>query len=326
MKHTDLQIPGKPEQVAFLGFDRIQLLDLIGPLEAFAIADEALSGAGYRSFIIAEHQQFESESHVKVLADYRLEQSPSIDTLIIPGGVGTREREINLPLKRWIARHFDTIPRVVTVCTGMFLVADLPYLQDKEVVTHWGYAEKLQRDYPHLRVNRDRLYIQQGKFCSAAGVLSGIDLALNLIEQDHGADLAAYVARYLVTYLKRSGHQSQFSEVLKFQAHNNGHLDRVNRWLNQHHAEVVTVNHLAQQVHVSERHLNRLVKKHFHMSAAKYIEHVKLEQAKIYLLKQEASVERVASLVGYASADAFRRSFRRKYGIAPQSYQKRFQA
>jgi transcriptional regulator GlxA family with amidase domain len=311
--------------VAFLGFDKIQLLDLIGPLEAFAIANEALHGRPYQSFILSENKTFTSESRVTLASDYQLDNHPPIHTLIIPGGLGTRDPQITHPVRHWIDSQFDNIERVVSVCTGIFILADHAYLHGKEVVTHWGYANRLQQLFPALKVNHDRLFIRQGKFYSAAGVLSGIDLALHLIETDHSVDVAAYVAKYLVTYLKRSGNQSQFSEPLKFQTSHNSHLERINRWLVEHFSESVTVAHLAEQVHVSERHLNRLIKKHFNMSAGKYIEHIKLEQSKIYLTRNSASVEATSAMVGYTSPDAFRRSFKRKYGIAPHSYQLRFQ-
>jgi transcriptional regulator GlxA family with amidase domain len=311
--------------IAFLGFDRIQLLDLVGPFEAFDIANKSVDGRKYRPFIVSENPTFTSESRIRVLSDYQIDDTPKIDTLFVPGGVGARDPEISKNIRQWIDRQFADIPRIVTVCTGLFMIADHPYLQNKEVVTHWAFAEQLQRQYPLLKVNHDRLFIQQGKFYSSAGILSGIDLALNLIERDHGVDVATQVAKYLVTYLKRSGHQSQFSEPLKFQSSNNSHIQQLNRWLTRNHASPVTVSVLAEAVHVSERHLNRLIKAHFHMSAGKYIEHVKLEQSKIYLSKQETPVEVAAYKVGYASSDAFRRSFKRKYGISPQSYQLRFQ-
>jgi len=322
----------REHNVVFLGFDHIQLLDLAGPLETFQIANEAPNGANYKTYIVSENDSFKSASGMQIKSDYKLEQfdhrdnAPfTIDTLVIPGGAGSRVPEVSKPVTKWITRNFDAIERVVTVCTGLFFIGDLPFLNGKEVVTHWAYLDKLQNKFPNLIVNRDRLFLKQGKFYSAAGILSGIDLSLNLIEEDHGVDVASFCAKYLVTYLKRSGHQSQFSEPLKFQAHNNSHLDRVNRWLNENISEPTTVQVLSEKIHLSERHLNRLVKAHFHMSAAKYIEHVKLEQSKIYLSKKSASVEETSDLVGYTSADAFRRSFKRKYGIAPQSYRQRFQ-
>ena len=311
-------------KIAFLGFDRMQLLDLVGPLESFLAANQAIKNKRYQTFIIGEKDRFTSESGMTVLTDHQLDEKLVIDTLFIPGGAGSRSLEISKPLRLWIDKNFDQIKRVVTVCTGMFIIADHPYLKNKEVVTHWAFSEKLQQQYPQLKVNHERLFIKQGKFYSAAGILSGIDLALNLIEEDHGVDIASTTAKYLVTYLKRSGYQSQFSEPLKFQSHNNDHLTRVNRWLDDNQNQFITIAELSEQVHISERHLNRLIKTHFHMSAAKYIEHIKLEQSKVYLSKENTLVEKVSDLLGYKSADTFRRSFKRKYGITPQSYQHRF--
>jgi len=311
--------------VVFLGYEGIQLLDLVAPLESFKIANQASKGILYETFIISENSTFTSDSGIKVASDYLLSDQIKIDTLVIPGGAGSRVPEVTQPIKQWIDKNFDSIDRVITVCTGMFFVAHLPYLENKEVATHWKFIDLLQSQFPALRVNKEQLFIQQGKFFSSAGILSGVDLALNIIEQDHDLEVASFVAKYLVTYLKRSGHQSQFSEPLKFQAHNNGHLDRVNRFLNASHEKPVTIATLAEQVHVSERHLNRLITKHFNMSAAKYIEHTKLEQSKIYLAKKDTAVSLVGASVGYSSSDSFTRSFKRKYGITPQAYQLQYQ-
>lgn len=311
--------------VAFLGYDGIQLLDLVAPLEAFEITNTATQGIPYKTFIISENPTFISDSNIKVSRDFSLSEDLKIDTLVIPGGAGSRIPEVSNALKKWTFEHFDSIGRVLTVCTGIFIIADHPYLTGKDVVTHWKYTQLLQESYPQLIVDNDKLFIQQEKFYSAAGILSGIDLALNIIEEDHGVDTASFVAKYLVTYLKRSGYQSQFSEPLKFQTHNNAHLNRINRYVTDNFNKSITVQSLAEQVHISERHLNRLITKYFEMSAAKFIEHTKLEQSKIFLSKRDTSVSSVASQVGYTSSDSFRRSFKRKYGITPQSYQQQYQ-
>ncbi|TDR20364.1 GlxA family transcriptional regulator [Marinicella litoralis] len=315
----------RDHNIAFLGFDQIELMDLIGPLEAYNNANRVLETNHYNTFIVSEHDNFVSESHLKISSDYLLGEEPEINTLVIPGGRGARIPEIIKPYQQWFDNNYQTIDRIVAVCTGLFMIAEHPFLMDKEVVTHWSFVDRLKIQHPHLKVCPDRLFIQQDNFYSVAGILSGIDLALHLIEEDCGVDVATFVAKDLITYLKRSGHESQFSEPLKFQSTNNTHIDRINRWLMGHYSEHTTVNELASKVHVSERHLNRLIKTHFHMSASKYIEHIKLEQAKIYLAKKDTAVDTAASMVGYASADVFRRSFKRKYGMAPHTYQLRFQ-
>ncbi len=314
--------------VALLGFNQVQLLDLIGPLEAFNVANEVTGQKVYKTNIISEYESFISDSHVRVLSDHllsaKLLDEVRIDTLLIPGGSGTRLASTKAPITNWLRNHFDQINRVVTVCTGAFIMGDLPYLANKEVVTHWAFANQLQKTYPQLKVNHERLFIRQGKFYSSAGILSGIDLALNLIERDCGVNTAASVAKYLVTYLKRAGHQSQFSEPLKFQSVNNTHLERMHGWLMNNLSKNISVSELATQSFISSRQLNRLIKKHFNMSASKYIEHIKLEHSKIYLSKENVTIDAVSDRIGFDSAVSFRRSFKRKYGIAPSSYQMRF--
>ncbi len=311
--------------VVFIGYDQIQLLDIFGPLEAFRCANRVITTTPYNTCIVSEHDTFVSESGVRVCSDHRFSEDLNIDTLVVTGGKGTRIPAIAKRCIPWINQQFEAASRVISVCSGVFLLGNHPYLRGKQVVTHWSLADLLQKTFPHLDVNHDRLFIKQGKFHSSAGILTGIDLALNLIESDHGVDVATYVAKHLITYLKRSGHQSQFSEPLKFQSSNNTHIDRINRWLMNHYSETVSVRQLADRVHISERHLNRVIRQAFNMSASKYIEHIKLEQSKVYLAKKNTAVDVTAAMVGYASADAFRRSFKRKYGIAPLTYQMRFQ-
>ncbi len=311
-------------QVAFLGFDQVQLLDLVGPLEAFSIANDLLGKPHYQTQIISDAETFVSDSHIRIHSDHLLTAAPSMDTLFIPGGSGTRNPATQQPVNHWLEQHFDNLQRLVTVCTGVFMIGNHPYLAGKEVVTHWAFADLLQERFPQLRVNHERLFIQQGKFYSSAGILSGIDLALHLIEQDCGVKTAASVAKYLVTYLKRDGHQSQFSEPLKFQTVHNSHIQRMNQWLLDNLSKPITVDQLAAHSYLSSRQLNRLINKHYRMSASKYIEHLKLEHSKLYLSQHNTAIEVVAEKLGFGSDGSFRRSFKRKYGIAPSSYQLRF--
>ena len=312
-------------QIAFLGFDGVQLLDLVGPLEALELAKNRDGQPFYDIFIVSDRAVFTSGAGTRMVADRLLGECGKIDTLIIPGGEGTRIPEVADRLKPWLNQQFERVQRVVTICTGIFLVADHPYLANRDVATHWAFSRLLQNRYPQLKVDHERLFIKQGKFYSSAGVLSGIDLALHLIEEDCGLDIASHVAKYLVTYLKRSGFQSQFSEPLKFQFSDNSKLKRANKWLIENLNKAFTVRHLADSIHISERHLNRLIQTEYHMTVGKYIEHVRLEQAKNFLMRQAVNIDTVAAQVGFNSSDAFRRSFRRKYGINPSSYMQQFQ-
>lgn len=316
--------PTNQIHIGILGFHGVQLLDIVGPLETFLMVKNQKGESLYRCSIVGPEKEFKSESNVSVKTDFDFPNAPHFDLLIIPGGAGTRDPAIQQVIEPWLAKQVNHVHRLLTVCTGIFFIAHLPFLAGKQVTTHWDFVDKLQSQFPNLLVDRNRLFIQQDNFYSSAGVLSGIDLALHIIEQDHGLEQAVSAAKYLVTYLKRSGNQSQFSEALKFQSINNDRILNITNWLMNNIDRPITVQQLAFENHVSERHLNRIFKSHCHMTAKSYVEHIRLEQAKIFLQKQSTSVKQVAYQVGYNSDDSFRRSFKRKYGIEPSSYQRYF--
>ncbi|BDX06110.1 GlxA family transcriptional regulator [Planctobacterium marinum] len=310
-------------RIGFVAYEGIQMLDLVGPLESFALIKQQ-GALAYETCVVGPSRKIASESGITIQCDYLLEEAPRFDTLVIPGGTGARTPEIKETLKPWLVQQFSQTARLICVCTGVFLVADLPQLHGMKVTTHWDYAEQLQRQYPHLKVSADSLFVQNDNFFSSAGVLSGIDLALHVIELDHGIQVAASAAQYLVTYLKRSGYQSQFSDPLKFQSIDNNRLKKAHQWLLDNLSKPITVSDFADSQGLSERHFNRLVKQHHNLSARHWLEHIRLEQAKIFLSRSSSSIKSVAFQVGYASADSFRRAFKRKFGIEPSAWRQNF--
>lgn len=310
-------------RIGFVAYDGIQMLDLVGPLESFALVKHQDVPA-YETCVVGPSRQITSETGIAISCDYLLEDAPSFNTLVIPGGTGARMPEVQKSLKPWLTQQFSQTQRIICVCTGVFLVADFPQLQGMTVTTHWDYAEQLQRLHPHLKVCADSLFVQNDRFFSSAGVLSGIDLALHIVELDHGAQVAASTAQYLVTYLKRSGYQSQFSDPLKFQSIDNNRLKRAHQWLLDNLNKPITVSDFANSQGLSERHFNRLVNQHHNMSARHWLEHIRLEQAKIFLSHSHSSIKSVAFQVGYGSADSFRRAFKRKFGIEPSAWRQNF--
>lgn len=312
-----------PHRIGFLAYDDIQLLDLVGPLECFDLI-KADAEPLYESCIIAPRKKIRSETGIQIEADYTFADAPSIDTLVIPGGTGARQQATKALIQPYLQEQCNLGKRIVCICTGVFLAADLPRLRGLTVTTHWHFAEELKHRYPHLIVDADRLFIQHDRFYSSAGVLSGIDLALHIIEQDHGVRVATSAAKYLVTYFKRAGHQSQFSESLKFQSIDNDRLQKVYMWLQDNLHKPVSVTDLAAQCAMSDRHFNRLVQQHYQMTARAWLEHIKLEQAKIFLSDASKSIKSVAFQVGYQSSDSFGRAFKRKYGIEPDLWRQYF--
>ena len=150
--------------IAFLGFDGVQLLDLIGPLEAFKLVNTPDGDPRYNTFIVSNKPVFTSGTGVSVVADKLFTEPQTIDTLVVPGGEGTREPEISRAMKSWLKQQFDRTQRVLSICTGIFLLADQPYLAGREVATHWAFSALLQSQNPQLKVNHERLFIKQGKF------------------------------------------------------------------------------------------------------------------------------------------------------------------
>lgn len=312
-----------PHRIGFLAYNDIQLLDLVGPLECFSLI-QLNNKPVYDCCIIAPQKKIKSETGIQLEADFDFGDAPDIDTLVIPGGTGARQEVTEQLVSPFLNKIAAKDKRIVCICTGVFLAAKLPQLKGLKVTTHWHFAEELQRRHPHLKVDADRLFIQQDSVFSSAGVLSGIDLALHIVEQDYGVSAATSAAKYLVTYFKRSGNQSQFSEPLKFQSIDNNRLRMGYQWLLDNLQKPISVSDLAAQCAMSDRHFNRLVQQHYKMTARAWLEHIKLEQAKTFLSSSAKSIKNVAFQVGYQSSDSFRRAFKRKYGIEPSLWQQYF--
>lgn len=311
-------------RVAFLGFNDIQLLDLTGPMETFQLANDFTKTPFYHCFSIALEDRFSSEGGLTVCSDHLLGEQVDFDTLVVPGGKGARSPDYKRTIAPFLQSVLNSNKRIITVCTGLFLLAGLEGMQGKKVTTHWQYSGQLAKDFPDLRVTNDNLYTQEDNFFSSAGILSGIDLSLRIIELDLNPQIAAKVAKQLVTYLRRSGHQSQFSESLKFQSIENDKLRRIHTWLLENPSHSGEVNDIAEANFISPRHLNRLAQKHLKLTAKSFVEHVKLEHSKILLEHTNALIKSVAHQLGYSSTDSFTRAFKRKYGVGPQQYQQHF--
>src|SRR4029077_11895809 len=203
--------------IGILGYADMQALDLIGPADAFAIADEHLrargSTAGYKVVVLGlSPRTFAAESGVLLKPHTTLDRAPLLDTLLIPGGRGLRVREQYQRVANWICESDSRIRRIASICTGIYALAATGLLDGKCVTTHWKFAGDVAQRFPRVQVDANAIFIKAGKFYTAAGITAGIDLALALIEEDHGPGLALSVARDLVVYLKRSGGQEQYSE------------------------------------------------------------------------------------------------------------------
>lgn len=324
----------RTRRIGFLGYSRITALDLVGPMDVFATANrliEVKSAGGVRPayelvVIGLSKRAFAAESGIAFLPQVALANAPALDTLVVPGGCGLREPGPLRVASQWLRQHQRAIRRIASVCTGIYALAEAGLLEGRTVTTHWRYAETFAARYPGVELDADAIFIKQGRIYTSAGITAGIDLALALVEEDHGSKLALAVARELVVYLKRAGGQSQFSERLSFQAGTAGRLGELCAWMIEHLADDLTVERLAERCQVSPRQLGRRFKLALGMPPAAYVERLRTEEAGQRLLAGNASIEQIAEAVGFQSADVFRRAFERRFGIAPAQFRARFSA
>ncbi len=318
-----------PKHVVIVGYDEITSLDLSGPLEAFssAVIENARGNPQpcYRVTIAAlGARTFSSESGLCVTAKHSLSSIRQADTLLIPGGRGMRNPSTGAKLAAWINKRINRIRRVASICTGVYGLAATGLLNGRRVTTHWKFANDLAARYPKLKVDANPLYIQEGKFYTSAGVTAGIDLSLALIEEDFGPQIALAVARELVVYMKRSGGQDQFSEPLKFQMASASRLADLPAWITGHLDQDLSVEVLAQRVHLCPRQFSRRFKAEFKSSPAAFVQRLRLDEARTRLAAANCSVETVADSVGFHDPDSFRRAFVKCFGVPPQQYRSRF--
>ena len=312
--------------IGLLAYDDMQALDLTGPLDVFGAANALAPGMPpYDLHVIGVHAgAVRAENGLAILPACSIDDAPPLDTLLIPGGMGSRLGHADPRLLAWLRRQAETARRVVSVCTGAYMLAATGLLDGRRVATHWQYAEDLARRFPAIHVEPERLFLRDGRFATSGGLTAGIDLALALVEEDLGAAVSLAVARYLVMYVTRPGNQTQFSAPLAAQVQAAGRMGSLVDWLLAHLKDEITSERMAEQVSMSPRHFRRVFADTFGTSPARFVEHLRLEQACLRLTRDRTSIDRIASSVGFRSADVFRRAFRARYGATPGEYRERF--
>ena len=249
----------------------------------------------------------------------------AVDTLVIAGGQGVRIAAQDSTLVEWLRSRAERARRVASVCTGAFLLGSAGLLDERRAVTHWEYCSELQRRYPRARVEPDPIFIQDGKVWTSAGVTAGIDLALALVEEDHGRALALAVARHLVVFLKRPGGQAQFSETLALQS-SDDRFSQLHGWIAGHLEAPLTLARLAAKAGMSERSFARRYHQAIGLTPGRAIERLRVEAARQLLTETNLAFKRIADRCGFGTEETMRRSFLRVQGVGPQAYRARFGA
>ncbi|UXI67931.1 GlxA family transcriptional regulator [Tahibacter amnicola] len=314
-----------PRDIVIVIYPGIESLDLSGPASVFSTAGHAGGSDRYRIHVVAaEPGAVPTESGFDVCAKGARGLPKQIDTLLVPGGLGTREAMKDRALIALLARLAARSRRVTAVCSGAFLLAQAGLLDGRRATTHWRYAALLARLFPAVSVASDAIFIRDGNRWTSAGVTAGIDLALALVEADHGRELALAVARELVCSVRRSGGQSQYSEPLALQVAQTPRLERVRSVLLAPARKRMVVKSLAERVHVGERQLRRLTQREFGQSPRQLLLGARLAQAQQSLVDTDRPVRAIARQCGYATTEAFTRRFRAQFGVSPSHYRAQF--
>jgi transcriptional regulator GlxA family with amidase domain len=311
-------------RVVILAFPGVQTLDMTGPAEVFRAAS-LIHPPGYEITVAAAEKEPLATSTLSFIPDATLEElTGPIDTLIVAGGTGTRRAEDDQQLIEWIAAAAKRSRRVASVCTGAFLLARAGLLDGRRATTHWASCADLAERYPAVSVEPDPIFVRDGNVASSAGVTAGMDLALALVEEDLGRDVALAAARWLVVFLQRPGGQSQFSAQLAAQAADRAPLRDLQAWIPDHLDADLSVPALARRTGMSDRNFARAFRRETGMTPGAYVEAARVERARIALETGDLPVEAVAEQVGFGTVETLRRAFRRRVGVSPASYRTRF--
>lgn len=333
MTNTPQNLPNdssgrKPRLIEFLVYEEVNLLDIAGPLQVVTSCNELLrergEGAAYAPNVVALRSENTLTSSGLGIAPAGLpDHRRALDTLIVCGGFGVHKAAAEPDLITWLERRTRTARRVASVCTGAFLLAKIGLLDGKRAVTHWAYCDRLAREFPDICVEPDPIFIEDGDVWTSAGISSGIDLMLALVERDQGREMALAVARRLVVYLKRPGGQAQFSTALELQD-GADRFDHLHAWMKENLDSDLSVTALASRAGMSERSFNRRYKSATGSTPARAVERIRVETAQRNLCNGSLSVKEIARRCGFGSEETMRRTFLRHVGTAPGEFRKRF--
>ena len=312
----------KQRTVLVVLFDGIQSLDVTGPMEVFAGASRFPDVAYELRTASLDGAPVRSSCGLTLVPDGSLADAPTPHTLLVPGGGGTRVPDPGLV--DWLRAHGPLPERLVSVCSGALLLAAAGQLDGHRVTTHWNVCEKLARDHPAVDVDPEPIFVRDGRISTSAGVTAGIDLALALVEEDHGRDTALTVARHLVVFLRRPGGQSQFSAQLSAQTARREPLRDVQHWITEHPGADLSVEALAARARLSPRHFARAFHAETGTTPGRYVDRVRLEHARRLLEDTTDGVAGIARSSGYGTPEAMRRAFVKALGAGPAEYRRRF--
>jgi len=320
-----------PPKIVILALPGVQLLDVSGPLDVFAEANRLAGRMLYDLQLFStEAGPIRSSSGARLVADAwlgeaLLQANPvAIDTLLVAGSPDAADVQFHDRTLKWLQQTAAQSRRFGSVCTGAFALAKAGLLTNKRVTTHWAGADQLAARYPDVEVQADAIHVRDGKLRTAAGVTAGLDLALALVEEDHGHDLAKAIAAQLVMFFKRPGGQMQFSRKGESAPAGRSVLQEIQRYIAANPATDLSVEALATRSGLSPRHFARLFHSEVGDTPAAWVEAARVNRARELLESGQLAPKQVAGLCGFSSVDILRRAFTRQVGVSPVEYRKRF--
>jgi len=320
---TDPRAVTSRRRIGILLFDEVKMLDFVGPAEVFVEANQRVDG--YELVLLSpDGADVVTSMGVRVGVHGAAADAGPFDTVIIPGSEKApavfRDPALLGSIELLAARS----TRIASICSGAFGLAEVGLLEGRRATTHWKFTDLLVQSYPGVLVEPDSIFVRDGRMSTSAGVAAGIDLALALVEEDHGADVARSVAQLLLVYMQRSGGQSQFSASLRAGPPRTTVARSVADYVGADPTRPCTLADLAANANVSTRHLTRVVREEFGMSPLEYVNSMRFDLATSHL-ESGAPVAQAAADAGYRTPVAFRRAFAARFGVTPSEYQRRFQ-
>ena len=326
---TTPSVAARRGALVMLVFEDAEVLDIAGPLDILCAAGVRTPRDHRRPLLVSEHGGLVRTypSGITIASEPLASATRcAIDTLLVPGGQGVEQALARPAVIKWLQRQAARARRVVSVCTGSFLLAEAGLLDGRRAATHWAYGPAFMARYPRVALDAEAIFVNDGKYYCSAGVTAGMDLALHLVEQDYGAPLALEIARRWLLYAKRPGGQSQFSTLLPPRAPSRGTLAELCAWLPAHLDADLSVAALAARMAMSPRHFARVFHAELGVTPARFVEGLRIEAARRWLEGGEHSIDSVAGACGLGASERLRRAFLRRLGVNPRDYRSRFES
>ena len=326
MVRTKARAKDETRLIVMLVYPGVMAMDVFGPLEAFAMANQVAGRPIYR-IVVASMDGAPVSTSIGVMLHPSLAVSQiaePIDTLLVSGGYGQTDASGDRRLLAWVREEGTKARRCGSICTGAFVLAAAGLLDGRRATTHWALAQEFARDHPKVKVDVEPIFVRDEGIYTSAGVTAGIDLALALIEEDHGRKVALRVARSLVVYLQRQGGQTQFSTRLQVQFTESGPIRQAQDWAMEHLAVDLSVPVLAARAGMSERTFRRAFVAETGETPRDFVERIRVETARQMIEQATLPLQTIARRCGLGATDTMRRAFLRRLGITPQDYRSRF--